>query len=88
MKDSETTIEKPHTQLDCRLLGLLRDHEEGVTMRELFTLLETTEYLTVRYRLRKFGAADLVKWGWRDGEKRFFITRKGLRLLEDTAYEH
>ncbi len=53
-------------------------------MREIFSLLETSEYLTIRYQLRKLGAANLLKWGWREGEKRFFITRKGIRMLEGT----
>ncbi|MGZ4905042.1 MAG: hypothetical protein ACXV5F_05445 [Halobacteriota archaeon] len=74
-------------ELDFRLLELLRHHEGGLTMREIFSLLETSEYLPVRYRLRKLGAAGLLKWGWREGEKRFYITRRGIKLLEEAAYE-
>ncbi len=85
MRGSEPTTEKPRTQLDDRLLALLQRHEGGVTMRELFSLLETSEYRAVHYRLRKLGAAGLLKWSWREGEKRFFITRKGIRLLEDAV---
>ena len=80
-------ITEPHKQLDYRLLGLLQHHEEGLTMREMFSLLETSEYLAVRYRLRKLGAAGLLKWSWREGEKRFYVTRKGTKLLEELAYE-
>ncbi len=54
-------------------------------MREAFSILETSDYLAVRYQLRKLGAAGLLTWSWREGEKRFFITRKGIRLLEDAA---
>ncbi len=86
-RESETTIEEPLKQLDYRLLELLRHHDEGLTMREMFRLLETSEYLAIRYRLRKLGAAGLLKWSWREGEKRFSITRKGIKLLEEAAYE-
>lgn len=86
MSNGEAITEK-HKQLDYRLLALLRHHEGGVTMRELFSLLETSDYLAVRYRLRKLGAAGLLKWGWSEGEKRYYITRKGTKLLEETAYE-
>ncbi len=84
---SEARTEKPYEQLDYQLLALLRDHEEGIPMREIFSLLATSEYLAVRYRLRKLGASGLLTWSWREGEKRFFITRKGTRLLEEAAYE-
>ncbi len=87
MRDRETTIEKPLRQLDCRLLALLQQHQEGLAMRELFVLPGTSEYLAVRYQLRKLGASGLLKWSWREGEKRFFITRKGITLLEKAAYE-
>ncbi len=87
MSNSEAITEKSRKQLDYRLLELLRHHEEGLAMREIFSLLETSEYLTVRYRLRKLGAAGLLKWGWCEGEKRFYVTRKGIKLLEEAAYE-
>ncbi len=87
MTDDETTTEKPYKELDYRLLALLRDHEEGLTMRDIFRLLETSEYLAVRYRLRKLGAAGQLTWRWREGEKRFCVTRKGLMLLAEAAYE-
>ncbi len=89
MRDSEAAIGASPTQLGRRLLVLLRHHEGGLTMREMFSLLETSEYLAIRYQLRKLGAAHLLKWGWREGEKRFFITRKGIGMLEgtETAYE-
>ncbi|MGZ4902998.1 MAG: winged helix DNA-binding protein [Halobacteriota archaeon] len=86
LRNSETTAEKPLKQLDYRLLELLRHHDEGLTMREIFSLLETSEYLAIRYRLRRLGAAGLLKWSWREGEKRFSITPKGIRLLEEAAY--
>ncbi|MGZ4862789.1 MAG: hypothetical protein ACXV2E_08435 [Halobacteriota archaeon] len=87
MSNSNALTEEPYKQLDYRLLELLRRHEEGLTMREIFGLLETSEYSPVRYRLRKLGAAGLLKWGWREGEKRFYITRRGMKLLEEAAYE-
>ncbi len=87
MSNSEAITEKSRKQLDYRLLELLRQHEEGLTMREIFSLLETSEYLAIRYRLRKLGAADLLKWSWREGEKRFYVTRKGIKLLEESTYE-
>ncbi len=61
MRDGEATVETPQTQLACRLLVLLRRHEGGLTMREIFSLLETSEYLAIRYQLRKLGAANLLK---------------------------
>jgi predicted MarR family transcription regulator len=68
---------------DCRLLALLDEHPEGVTMKDVFVLLATNNYLKVRYRLRKLGAWGLLKWSWRDGEKRFFITHKGSTVLRE-----
>ncbi len=87
MTDSEAMTEGPRKQLDYQLLALLRHHDEGLAMREIFSLLETSDYLIIRYRLRKLGAAGLLKWSWREGEKRFFVTRKGIQLLEEVPHD-
>jgi|GEM_PF-2754813 len=83
MTSTERIPEEPLIRRDYDLLVLLKRHEEGLTMRDIFTLLETSDYLTVRYRLRKLGTFGLLEWSWRDGEKRFYITHKGVRILTE-----
>ena len=85
MTGTKKILKDPLLQRDYDLLALLKQHEEGLTMRDIFILLETSDYLVVRYRLRKLGTFGLLKWSWLDGEKRFYITRKGVRFLSEAV---